>query len=53
MWNFVATDVYALFNRHVEKFATWLCKTEGGGGGSGAVYTMFKNTSVLVEDGFP
>ena len=33
MCNFVATDVYALFDSHVKKSATWLCKTEGGGGG--------------------
>ena len=32
MWNFVATDVYALFNSHVEKSTTGSCKTEGGGG---------------------
>ena len=30
MSNFVATNFYALFNIHVEKSATWLCKTEGG-----------------------
>ena len=35
MSNFVATDVYALFNIYVEKFATWVCKSEGGGGGQG------------------
>ena len=35
MSNFVATDVYALFNIHVEKSTTWLCKNEGGRGGQG------------------
>ena len=44
--------VYALFNSHVEKSTTRLCKTEGGGG-SRTVFTMCKKTSVLVEDGFP
>ena len=29
MSNFVATDVYALFNIYVEKSTTWSCKTEG------------------------
>ena len=41
MPNFVATDVYALFNTHVEKSTTR------------AVYTMCKKTSDLVADGFP
>ena len=52
MWNFVATGVYALFNSHVEISTTRVCKTEGGGG-SRAVFTMCKKTSVLVDDGFP
>ena len=52
MWNFVATGVYALFNSHVEISTTRVCKTEGGGG-SRAVFTVCKKTSVLVEDGFP
>ena len=51
MSNFVATDVYALFNIYVEIFATRLCKNEGGE--SRAVYTMCKKTSDLAEDGFP
>ena len=32
MLNFVVTDVYALFNIHVKRSTTWLCKNEGGGG---------------------
>ena len=51
MSNFVATDVYALFNIYVKKFATWSCKNKGGG--SRAVYTMCKKTSDLAEDGIP
>ena len=38
--NYVAADVYALFNSLSEKSKTWPCKTEGGG--SRAVYTMCK-----------
>ena len=40
MWNFGATDVYALFNSHVEKSTTGSCKTEGGGGGGQGPFTQ-------------
>ena len=33
--NFVATDIYILFNSPLEKSATWLYKTEGWGGWGG------------------
>ena len=51
MSNFVATDVYALFNIHVKNPQHSCVKIRGGG--SWAVYTMYTKTSDLVPGGFP
>ena len=53
MSNFVATDVYALFNIHVENPQHDCVKTRGGRGGQGLFTQCVKKTSDLAEDGFP
>ena len=51
MWNLVATDVYALFNSHVEKSTTWSCKTEGGGRGQGP-FTQYVKKNIRFGRGW-
>ena len=47
MSNFVATDVYALFNIHDKKSTTLLCKNKGGwGGGQGPFTQCVKKHSI-------
>ena len=48
----VATDVYALLLKFLQKNSQHNVQTNGGGG-SKAFLTMLKKTALFLQDGFP